>query len=63
MLQVYTEANVARDVDLRKSLSRYLLAFVGEQPHGSPDFSNVLLYLPLKQSILQLLKVVKTPCG
>ena len=54
---------MAKNVDLRKSQSRYLLAFVGEQPHGSPDFNNVLLYLPLKHSILQLLKVAKTPCG
>ena len=63
ILQVYTDTDMARDVDFRKCLLRYLLTFTGEQSHGSPDFSNVLLRLPQKQSILQSLKVAKKPYG
>ena len=52
VLQVYADADMAGDVNSRKSLLGYLLTFAGEQSHGSPDFSSVLLCLPLKQSIL-----------
>ena len=34
-----------------------------EQSHGNPNFSSVLPCLPLKQSILQSLKVAKKLCG
>ena len=50
---------MAEDVNSRKSLSGYLLTYIGEQSYGSLNFSSVSLCLPLKQSILQSLSVDK----
>ena len=53
MLEGYTNANMAGDVDSRKSTSGYLTTFAGE---------DVWLYQLSRLNILQLLKHAKKCC-
>ena len=46
ILQTYTDADMAGDVDSRKSTSGYLATFAGVQFHGSPSYRSVLHYRP-----------------
>ena len=47
----YTNADIAGDVDSRKSTSCYLITFVGEQCHGNQSYKSVLHFLLQKQSL------------
>ena len=51
MLVGYTDANMAGDVDSRKSTSSYLITFTGGICLGSQSYRSVLYYLLLKRSL------------
>ena len=52
MLLGYTNADMAGDMDSRKSTFGYLITFAGELCLGNQNFKSVLHYQPLKQNIL-----------
>ncbi len=59
MLDGYTDADMAGDLDGRKSTSGYLMTYGGEQFHGRVGYRNVLFCLLQKQSLSQLLNLVR----
>ena len=56
VLEGYTDADMAGDLDGRKSTSGYLFTFAGGLYHGSQNCRSVLPYLQLRLSILQQMK-------
>ena len=53
ILEGYTDADMARDLDGRKSMSGVLYTFVGEPFHGNQDCRSVLLYPQQQLNTLQ----------
>ena len=58
-----TDADMAGNLDGRKSNSGYLFTFVGGLYHGSQNCKSVLLYLQLGLGILLRMKQVKKCFG
>lgn len=56
MLAGYTDSNMARDLDHRKSTSGYVMTLQVVQCLGSQGCRSKLHFLQMKQSILQLYK-------
>ena len=63
VLEGYTDADLADDIDSRKSTSGYLTTFAGELFHGNQSCKIVLHYPLQRQSISQLLKLARRYCG
>ena len=63
MLTCYTDADMARDIDTRKSTSGYVLTFAGELCHDNSGYKGVLLSPPQKQNILLLQRYAKKCYG
>jgi len=63
VLEGYTDADMAGDLDGRKSTSGYLFTFAGGLYHGSQNCRSVLPYLQLRLGILQRMKQVKKCFG
>jgi hypothetical protein len=47
VLEVYIDADMAGDVDSKKSTPGYVIAFAGELCHGNQSYRSVLLSQPL----------------
>ncbi|KAG5549867.1 hypothetical protein RHGRI_014986 [Rhododendron griersonianum] len=63
VLDGFTDADMAGDVDSRKSTSGYLMTFAGELSIGNQGCKNVSLYQLRKRSSLQLPKLARSCCG
>ena len=59
----YIDADMAGDVDIRKSTSGYLITYAGGLCHGKASCKNVLHCLQLKLNSLQRQKQAKSYCG
>ncbi|KAL0404121.1 UNVERIFIED_CONTAM: Retrovirus-related Pol polyprotein from transposon TNT 1-94 [Sesamum radiatum] len=63
ILEGYTDADMAGDIDSRKSTSGYIYTFAGELFLGNLDCRSVSLYLRQKQNTSLPLKLVRKYCG
>ena len=63
VLEGYTDADLAGDIDSRKSTSGYLTTFAGGLFNGNQNCKSVMHYPLQRQSISQLLKLARRCCG
>ena len=63
VLVAYTDSDMAGDIDSKKSISGYLVAFAGGTVHDNLSCKSVWHYPLGRPSTLLLLKLARKCCG